>query len=432
MTTFGASLGDALAKSKPHRPIPADAESVAQKCPERPDGVMLVRASDLTPEPISWLWRHWLALGKFHVLAGKAGEGKTTLALAMTATVTAGGRWPDGTHCPPANVLIWSGEDDPSDTLLPRLMAMGADVTRVFFIIGTRHAGEDKSFDPARDLVQLSTQAERIGGVKLLIVDPVVSVISGDSHRNAETRRGLQPLVDLGATLGVAVLGISHFSKGGAGKDPLERLNGSLAFGAVARVVMFAARVTDEGTNDRRLFGRAKSNIGPDDGGFEYALEQIEVAAGIEASRVTWGQPIAGTASEMLAIAEAQPDDEGSARNGAADFLRQVLGDDVVPSKTVQAEAKTAGVSWRTVERAAKDLSVVKRKGGMGQGWYWSLPKAATKTDTQNSWLSSSSSGGSWRSSEELAAFEDRQDRQGRQEIGVDTFGRPSAEGGES
>ncbi len=82
--------------------------------------VLLLNGADLTPEPVRWLWPDWLALGKMHILAGAPGQGKTTIALACAATVTIGGRWPDGKRCDPGNILIWSGEDDPADTLLPR------------------------------------------------------------------------------------------------------------------------------------------------------------------------------------------------------------------------------------------------------------------------------------------------------------------------
>ena len=158
------------------------------------DGVVLVNGADLTPEPIAWLWPEWLALGKMHLLAGAPGQGKTTIAIGFAATVTIGGRWPDGSRCDPGNVLIWSGEDDPADTLLPRLLAAGGDRSRIYFVQGSRINGELLSFDPARDMQALETQAERIGNVRLIIVDPVVSAVTGDSHKNTETRRALQPL----------------------------------------------------------------------------------------------------------------------------------------------------------------------------------------------------------------------------------------------
>ena len=77
--------------------------------------IVLTCAVDLTPEPVQWLWPYWLALGKFHLLAGAPGQGKTTIAMGMAATVTIGGRWPDGSRCEVGNVLIWSGEDDYTD-----------------------------------------------------------------------------------------------------------------------------------------------------------------------------------------------------------------------------------------------------------------------------------------------------------------------------
>lgn len=353
--------------------------------PQAADGVILVNGSDLTPEPVEWLWRHWLARGKFHLLAGAPGVAKTTIAMGMAATSTIGGRWPDGSRCEVGNVLVWSGEDDPADTLLPRLLAAGADRSRVFFVTGSRIDGEVTTFDPARDMVQLVAAIERIGGISLLIVDPVVSAVTGDSHKNTEVRRALQPLVDLAAATGAAVLGISHFSKGGQGADPLQRVIGSVAFGALPRIVMVAAKVKGEDGDTARVLARSKSNIGPDDGGFEYHLEQVEAMPGIEASRVLWGKSVDGTARELLTDPDAEESSEGSARDTAAEFLRQMLGADTVPVKTLEAEARAAGIAWRTIRRAADALHVVKRKGGQGAGWYWSIPKMAGKVSNLSS-----------------------------------------------
>ena len=353
--------------------------------------MVIVNGADLTPEPVRWLWPDWLALGKLHILAGAPGQGKTTIALAVAATLTIGGRWPDGSRCAPGNVLIWSGEDDPADTLLPRLIASGADRTRCYFVSGTRIDGEVEPFDPARDMAALEEQAQAIGGIKLLIVDPVVSAVAGDSHKNTEVRRALQPLVDLGSRLDAAVLGISHFSKGGAGSDPASRVVGSIAFTAVARVVLVAAKVKAEDgeqDQDRRILARGKSNIGPDDGGFEYAIEQAEPLPGIHASYVTWGKSVAGSARDLLA----EPTEQESASDGksavdaAAAFLLEALADGLTPTKTVQAEAKDAGVSWASCKRAAENLRVVKRKGDGGL-WYWKLPNLLNQVaqDAQHS-----------------------------------------------
>lgn len=342
------------------------------------DGVVIKCGANLVPSPVRWLWKHWLALGKLHILAGAPGQGKTTLALGMAATVTIGGRWPDGSPSAAGNVLIWSGEDDPADTLLPRLLAAGADPAKCFFIEGTRRDGEVLPFDPARDLGQLLATIEKIGGIKLLVIDPVVSTVAGDSHKNTEVRRALQPLVDLAAQCDCAVLGITHFSKGGQGTDPTQRVVGSVAFSAVARVVMVAAKVRGDGeSKDARILARTKSNIGPDGGGFHYFLEQSEPIPGIHASHVAWGSAVEGTARELLTDpegpADGDRDGEGSARDEAVEFLLELLKDGSAPSKYVEAEAKAAGIAWITVRRASDTLGVKKRK--MNGTWYWFKPE---------------------------------------------------------
>lgn len=340
------------------------------------DKVILTCGTDLTPEPYRWLWQYWLAMGKLHILAGAPGQGKTTIALAMAATITIGGRWPDGSRCAPGNVLIWSGEDDPADTLVPRLMAAGADRARCYFIEGARRDGEVVPFDPARDLGQLLEAIEKIGGISLLVIDPVVSAVTGDTHKNGEVRRALQPLVDLAAKCDCAVLGITHFAKGGQGTDPSQRVVGSVAFTAVARVVMVAAKVKgDEEGQDTRILARSKSNVGPDDGGFQYHLEQSEPIPGIHASHIAWGKAVQGTARELLTDPDEpqQEQSDASAKDAAIDFLVEILKDGSAPSKYVETEARAAGVSWATVRRAADTIGVTKRK--MNDAWYWFRPK---------------------------------------------------------
>jgi len=340
--------------------------------------VELIRASDVTPEAVTWLWSGWLAAGKFHVLGGAPGTGKTTISMALAATVTTGGRWPDGTRSPVGNVVIWSGEDDPADTLVPRLSLSGADLGRVFFINDVFDSEGRRPFDPAKDMEPLRRKLEHVGGVRLLIVDPIVSAVAGDSHKNAEVRRGLQPLVDLAMEMRCALVGITHFSKGTGGRDPVERLTGSLAFGALARVVLVAAKHQEEGEDGqtKRLFCRAKSNIGPDDGGFEYDLHQGELKQypGVFASSVLWGESVEGAARELLACADSTGDDgEGGTMADVQRFLADLLSNGPMRAGDVFRDADGAGYSKRSIQRAANKVGVERHKDGMRGGWVWKL-----------------------------------------------------------
>jgi putative DNA primase/helicase len=212
------------------------------------------------------------------------------------------------------------------------------------------------------------------GGVQLLIIDPIVAAIGTktNSHNNAETRNSLQPVVDFAETANCAVLGISHFTKGTGGKDPIERVTGSLAFGALPRIVFAAAKTDETSDGDMpRIFVRAKSNIGPSGGGFGYdidAAQRIE-RPDIIATRVAWLDPIEGTARELLDAAGPQ-EERKSKQEDAELFLKSVLQPGSKRRQSeIEQEAKGNGFSSRTLSRA-KTAAMVKSVKAH-DGWWW-------------------------------------------------------------
>ncbi len=356
-------------------------------------GVELICATNLEPEPIQWIWNDWLAAGKFHILAGSPGTGKTTIALSLAATITSGGQWPDGTIPSPGNVLIWSGEDDPKDTLLPRLLVHGADLSRTFFVTGVYEGNKTRSFDPSIDISKLYDQASKIGDIKLIIIDPVVNAISGDSHKNGEVRRDLKPLVELGDKLKAAIIGITHFNKSSLTRDPLDRVTGSIAFGALARLVLATAKIKDANGQHKRIFARVKSNNGPDGSGYEYQIEQTELVSYPEvySSKIIWGEFIEGTAQDLLTEKNdsSNAEDQSSFKE-AVDFLKILLTSGPLSKKEIDEKARDAGIKNITLRRAKSFLGIKTIHHGYGKGstWKWALPPSKVfkivKDDHQN------------------------------------------------
>jgi hypothetical protein len=336
--------------------------------------VALLQGANIEAKPIEWLWDGFLPRGKLTLLAGAGGTGKSTIAFSMAATITTGGLWPDGTPSTlPGNVLIWSSEDDPADTIKPRLMAVGADANRYGVITGTIDENNQRdAFDPARDMDSLRDAIAQIGGISLLIIDPIVTAVTGDMHRANDVRRSLQIIVDFAAEQNCAVLGITHFAKGTAGTNAADRVIGSQAFAALARMVLVAAK---EEESNRRVFTRAKSNNSVDTGGFSYGIEAITLQHGIIATRIAWGEPLEGSSRDILATVESDEKDDSSQLGRAKNFLLQRLSNGPSPSKELMEHAREAhNVSAITLRRAKDELGIIARKAGMSAGWLWELP----------------------------------------------------------
>jgi len=337
------------------------------------DSIILVKASEVTPKPINWIMKDWLAKNEYHTFAGAGGTGKTTLALNIASIITSGGIFPNGDRCPViGNVLIWSGEDTIDRTLVPRLMANGADLNRCFFITGCSEKGQKRPFDPALDFPKLNDEIKKIGEVVLLIVDPIVTSIKGKMNDANDVRKGLQPFLDFTDQHDCAVIGITHFGKGTQGRDPSERTLGSQAFTAVARVVWATASME---SGDRVLV-HPKNNIGSDKGGFKYTVDMVILSGGIEASKITWGDAIDGQAREILNQFEniqGSNESANSALQEAKGFLSQILQYENLSSIEVYKQANEAGISKSTLMRAKTSLFIRAVKNGMTGGWSWSL-----------------------------------------------------------
>jgi Bifunctional DNA primase/polymerase, N-terminal/AAA domain/Primase C terminal 1 (PriCT-1) len=351
-----------------------------------PSQAVMRRASDIKPEHVQWLWPGRIPLGKLTLFAGDPDQGKTCVAVDAAARVSGGGEWPDGARVDSGSVIIMSAEDDPADTLVPRLIAAGAHLERVHFLEASRLVTADgKNITrnvTLADLATIEDGLKLVNDVRLVIVDPVSAYLSGetDSHKNAEVRCLLAPLAELAAKRRISVVLITHLAKSGG--SALYRAIGSIAFIAAARAGWIFGR--DKEDPERRLMLPLKNNLAADLGGLAYSLEGCKITVeGGEAPvvKVHWHEGTVDLKADDLFAAE--PEDRSEVTE-AIDLLKVALaGGAAVESTSLLSAAEDAGISRRTLFRAKKKLGVVaNRAGGFGPDgyWEWSLPESDTKS----------------------------------------------------
>jgi RecA-family ATPase len=340
------------------------------------DADLVIRcAADVAPEPIDWIWDGRIARGKLTVIGGDPEEGKSQIGVYIAATLSRGGDWPNNEgKAPTGSILILSAEDGVEDTLVPRLIAAGADLHKIHIVEAVK--GEDnkgrRTFNLQTDLQMLEAKIAEIGDVLAVTIDPASAYMGKgvDSHNDQSVRTVLAPVAEMASRLGVAIISIMHFNKGNAqaGTKVMHRFMASVAFVAAARVAFAALRDPEDDT--RHLFLHAKNNLAPPAPGLAYRIEQDYVTpALIKTSHVAWEEGnVDITAAQAMA---ASREEAAPALEEAKQLLASIIGCDGKLVKEIQEEAKGAGISWRTMQRAKDALKLTSERDGYGGPWIW-------------------------------------------------------------
>jgi putative DNA primase/helicase len=341
--------------------------------------VELICINDVKEKPLEWLWNERIPLGKPTVIAGNPGLGKSQITAFMAAKVTTGGAWPEKEgNAPLGDVIILSAEDDAADTIKPRLLAAGADVTKCHVleavIVNNNGKQSQRSFNLVDDAERLAAVLERIGTVKLVIIDPISAYLGKtDSHNNADLRGVLAPFSTLAAKYGVAIVFVTHFNKSN-GQEAIARVIGSIGLVAAARAGY--AIVKDDKDPDTRYFVPLKCNNGKDYNGFAYQIEGVKLNNHIKTSKIVWQEGLVDAHSVLSAVPEAKATASTAA---AAEFLtEQLKGKPPMLKAQIDELANGAGISNSALGRTKQRLGIKHRKLGMDKGWEWYWPEPAT------------------------------------------------------
>jgi len=219
---------------------------VSSKKTEAPAAkAVILCLADVKSRPVRWIDPGRIPLGKHSSIIGDPGVGKSGIALDYASRVSTGSEMPDGSHGDlyktPAGVVILSAEDDPADTIRPRLEAMGADLSRIVLLPGV--TTEDGERMPNLHDVPAIQQAVRRVDAKLAIVDPLMSYLPGgtNSYKDQDVRQALAPLCTLARQRGFALLVVAHLNKNIEHVKAIYRAGGSIGIAGNARSVLLAA-----------------------------------------------------------------------------------------------------------------------------------------------------------------------------------------------
>lgn len=333
-----------------------------------PRSFRLTRMADVPEENIRWLWNPRIAIGKLTILGGDPGGGKGWITLSLAALLSRGAPFPDGGHDDdderhnPVSSLMVSYEDGPGDTIRPRLVGLGADLTRIHVVENDYPVTPDN----VDELSKVITEA-KFDKLRLVVIDPIGSYVGSGTNtsKDNEVRSALTPLATLAREHGVAVLLVMHLNKSDLTKA-LYRLSGSVAFSGLPRSVLVAG----EDESGQKGLAHVKNNLGPKGPPIEYRLEEHGKAERGR-SPFSWGrinEELSGDRLMGAALVEGKRPIQ-IAEEWLAEYL---TAHGPTQARHVIDAAFSAKLTETTLKRARANLGVIATKEG--PGWTWTLP----------------------------------------------------------
>ena len=345
-------------------------------------GARLINAEEVIPKHIQFLWNPWLLYGKIAGIGGDPGVGKTYSLLAMASALSRGripGPLELGPRRTPQKTLWCTGEEDHEDTIVPRLIELGADLTQIKIYNGLE-------YDAVRfsDLGWLKEQIQDITPA-LLVFDPMVAFIDDTVNINqANTvKKALRPLEQLVKEAHVACVAVHYLTKDGK-ENALYRLQNSVIFAATFRSVMMVGQdpafaLEDDLREKIRHGVLAHSKVNYSEMGKSLSFH-IDKAHGFQ-----WTGVSSVTANQLN-----KPEKEDTREiDRAIDFLSEYLKKGPRPQKEVEEFGREAeNLSKRTLTRGkelmkvnSKPIYTVSERDGKKtiDHWEWSLPKRHQK-----------------------------------------------------
>ncbi len=350
------------------------------------------RASEVRPEPVEFAWAGRWPLKSVSLIVGVPGINKTMAALERAARITRG-QLDGDLYGSSRQVIVCSAEDSPAHTLVPRLMAAGADLDLVHFVTMSRDGFEGDISLPAD--VQVLEDATADLGAALVVIDPLTAHLGAEvnSHVDQDVRRALGPLARMADRTGCALVCVCHTNKSPS-TDLFMRVSGSIGISAAARSILVVAADPEAGEElgYKRVILHGKCNVAPYAPTLRFEVEGRTVHGfeneEIDTAGIVWKGIAEGIGPRDVLGSEPR-EREAPKRDAAEQMLLDLLADGPVLRSEIKEVATDEGLSWRTVATARKELGIIseqpQRPGRLGkEPSRWSLPTRYAKPGVQN------------------------------------------------
>ena len=363
-----------------------EVKSIAEKAEEMriaETTLPLKSLANIQPENVEWLWPGKFAKGKLNLLGGLPDMGKSTLSLAIAATVTRGRAWPfSSDECVPQSVLLMTTEDGLSDTIVPRLMAAGADMTRISELPSIV-VGEEglRGLSLARDAESIRATLLQRPDVGMVVIDPLSAYLDAkNSHADADIRAVLAPITAIADETGVCILGIAHLVKGGHGMVAQHLFSGSGGIVATSRSAYMTLKL-----NDEFYMANAKGNLASksEKVAMKYRIEGAEVKDDkgnpVKTSRIVWTGTCEKNADQLLQ--EIAGETNQPKRSPAKNWLVRMLKTGPKAATYLIETGEKEGFSESTLRRLKDDGVFHAHKAGFDGNWMWYGPEDHKKLE---------------------------------------------------
>jgi hypothetical protein len=328
----------------------------------------IVALSQVAPEPLRWLSPGRLAAGKITILDGDPALGKSTLLCEFAARISRGDPLPGGDAAPPRPVVLMSAEDDPYDTIRPRIDAAGGDPRRVIAFATLPAPASTGTLGAIPDHVYILEEIITRTQAALLVIDPLVAYLARGHNANSNqgVRRAFYSLKVLAERTGVAIVAVRHLNKSMTA-NPLYRGLGSIGIIGAARCGLLLALDPDD--SQRRILASTKDNLGRPPPSLAFRLL---ASPGSHVARVVWDGESQWTAGQLLRESAAGITSR-SLLTDAREWLRTALADGPRSAGDIAREAREAGIGRNVLYAARKLEGVSIGKERMASGrWVWS------------------------------------------------------------